>query len=174
MVCQAPSRERPERAAAFWISWTDWASMAGADRAQASAAAQMNRMKTSWASGRLDGGERLLDVLGRIFIILELARDIALVGSHIEMAVTAQAEQDGSGTSRGASVDCLVDSGTNGVRRLRSRQDALGARELQGGFEDGQLRIRHGVNVAELAQMADERRCAVITKAAGVNAGRNE
>ena len=48
--------------------------------------------------------------------------------------------------------------------------DALGLREQHGRLEDGVLRIGHRFEDAEVLQMADDRRHAVIPQPAGVDA----
>ena len=51
-----------------------------------------------------------------------------------------------------AAGERLVDGGADGVRRFRRRQDALGARELEGRLEDRQLRVRLGLDLPELSR----------------------
>ena len=52
--------------------------------------------------------------------------------------------------------------------------DALGAREQHAGLEAGDLVVGDGLDQAELLEVADHRRHAVVAQAAGVEAGRHE
>ena len=66
----------------------------------------------------------------RIALISELAREIVGIGLHVEMAVTAQIEQDGASSPRLLAFERFVDGAAHRVGGFGGRHDALGAGEL--------------------------------------------
>src|SRR3990172_1531499 len=79
---------------------------------------------------------RLLDLLRRVGVVLQLAGEVLVVGGEVEVAVAAEVEQDHPPLARLAGGQRLVDGGADGVGGLRRRQDALSAGELQRRVED--------------------------------------
>jgi hypothetical protein len=118
--------------------------------------------------------QRLLDLARRVFVVLELAAQVRLVGAEVEVAVAGEVEQDRLLLAFLLGALGLVDGHPDGVGRLRGRDDAFRARELQGGVERGELRHRLGLDHALVEQLADQRRHAVVAQAAGVQRGRDE
>ena len=80
-------------------------------------------------------GERGLDLLERVLVVLEAAVEVALVGGQVEVAVAAQVEQDDPRLAGLLGRERLVDRDPDRVGRLGRRQDALGPRELDAGLE---------------------------------------
>ena len=68
----------------------------------------------------------------------------------------------------------LVDRALDRMVRLGRRQDALDAGEVDPGLEALDLVVRDRLDQAEVQQVADHRRHAVVAQAAGVEAGRDE
>ena len=68
-------------------------------------------------------------------VVLQLAREVLVVGGEVEVAVTAQVEQDDAFFAGLFGRTRFADGGADGVRALRRRDDALGSRELDGGLE---------------------------------------
>src|SRR3989454_8408614 len=83
--------------------------------------------------------ERLLDLLGGVLVVLELAREKRLVGREVEMTVAAQVEDDRLPLALALAPERLVDGPAHGVGRLGCGQEALRPRELHGGVEGGDL-----------------------------------
>ena len=54
---------------------------------------------------------------------------MGVVGRHVEVAVAAEVEQDHAFVARPLRLLRLLDHDADRVRRLRRREDALGARE---------------------------------------------
>src|SRR5262245_1890388 len=115
---------------------------------------------------------------GQLFLIVvlvdELALEVADIGPHVEMAVAGHVEQNGLALALALAAQCFVDRATHRMRRLRRRHDPFAARELNAGFEAGDLVIGARLDQAELGDMRNQRRHAVIAQAAGMEAGRNE
>src|ERR1035438_921137 len=88
-----------------------------------------------------------------ILVILQLPRKIILVRAQVEVAVPAEAEQDGARPPFLAGEQGFVHGRADGVRRFRRRQNSLGARERHGGFEHRQLGVRPSLDLAELEQI---------------------
>src|SRR3990170_709304 len=118
--------------------------------------------------------EGLRDLLGRVLVVLELAREVGLVGREIQEAVPAQVEDDRLAFALLLGAEGLVDRAADRVGRLRRGQDALGARELDGRLEGGDLGHRDGLDHLLVVELADERRHAVIAQPARVERGRDE
>ena len=119
-------------------------------------------------------GEGVVDALLGELEVLHLARQVALVGGHVEVAVAAQRGQDhlllaGFGAALG-----LLDHGGERVRRLRRRDDALGPGEGHRGREALPLRLGHRLEQAELVHVREQRRHAVVAQPAGVHRVRDE
>ena len=68
----------------------------------------------------------------------------------------------------------LVDRRPDGVRRLRRRDEALGPGELDRRLEARVLGVGPRLEEAQLVQVADQRRHAVVAQPAGVDRGRPE
>ena len=88
--------------------------------------------------------QRFGDGFLRIFVILQLAGEEAVVGGHVEVAVAGQAEEDGLGLAGRLAAERLVNRGADGVAGLRRRDDAFGAGELDAGFKGRHLRHSDG------------------------------
>src|SRR3989449_3161335 len=84
--------------------------------------------------------ERLLDLLGGVLVVLELAREKRLVGREVEMTVAAQVEDDRLPLALALAPERLVDGPAHGVGRLGCGQEALRPRELHGGVERSEER----------------------------------
>src|ERR1700732_1012412 len=84
---------------------------------------------------------RLYCIVG-IRRIFELAAQIAVVGSHVEMSVPGKVEENRLSLARALARVGLVDCRTDRVVGLRSRYDSLGTGESQAGLESRAL--RHG------------------------------
>ena len=84
-------------------------------------------LPTARATGQLghldhrERGQRGLDLLERVLVVLEVAGQVALVGRQVEVAVAAQVEQDDLGLAGLAGRQRLVDRHADGVGRLRGR-----------------------------------------------------
>src|SRR5262245_16661444 len=127
-------------------------------------------------SGR-DGrqsGERHRQLLLVVVLVDELALEVADIGLHVEMPVAGHAEQDYLTLALALAAQCLVDRAAHRVGRFGRRHDSLAARELDAGFEAGELMIGARLDQAEAGDMRHERRHAVIAQAAGMEARRNE
>src|SRR5882724_8464829 len=118
--------------------------------------------------------ERLLDLRRRVRVVLELAGEVSLVGAEVEVAVAREVEENRLALAVALAPQCLVDRDADGVRRLRGRDDALGARELHRRLERRELGHRHRLDHALVVELADQRGHAVVAQAAGVKRGRNE
>src|SRR4030095_3252466 len=105
--------------------------------------------------------------LGRVLVVLELAGQERLVGAEVEVAVAGEVEENRLPLARLLAAQRLVDGHADGVRRLRRRDDGLGARELQGGLEGGELRYRDGLDHALVVELADQRGHAVVAQPTG-------
>src|SRR2546426_11516633 len=118
--------------------------------------------------------ERLLDLLGGVLVVLELAREKRLVGREVEMTVAAQVEDDRLPLALALAPERLVDGPAHGVGRLGCGQEALRPRELYGGVEGGDL--WHGDRLDDLlvVELADQGRHAVVAETARVERRRNE
>src|SRR5438552_3952260 len=118
--------------------------------------------------------EGLRDLLGGVLVVLEPAGQIGLVGAQVEEAVAAQVEDDGLLLALLLALERLVDGAADRVRRLRRRQDALGARELDRRLERRDLGDGPRLDDPLVVELADERRHAVVAEAAGVHGGGHE
>src|SRR3569832_973580 len=68
--------------------------------------------------------------LGLIILqVLQLASEIVHIRLHVEVAVSAEIEQDGTGSTFGLALERLLDCTLYCVVRLGRRQDPLGAGE---------------------------------------------
>src|SRR5206468_660615 len=84
----------------------------------------------SWqAFDRVQGTLHLALVQGDI---LELAREVVVVGRHIEVAVAGKVEQDGALLARLVGRLRNLQRPVNGVRGLRRRENSLASREEHG------------------------------------------
>src|ERR1022692_1967835 len=115
-----------------------------------------------------------VDIAARVFVILKLTAQIALVRSEVEVAVAAEAEQNDLCPAFFPRGDGFVHSGANRVGGFGRGQYSLGSGELQRCLEARQLRIGFGLNVPQVEQVAEQRRCAVVAQPARVDARRNE
>ena len=70
---------------------------------------------------------------------MQLAGEEGLVGAEVEVAVAREIEENGLPLAVPLAPQGLVDHHADRVRRLRRGNDALGARELDGGLERGDL-----------------------------------
>ena len=118
--------------------------------------------------------QRLLDRFSWIGVVLQRARQVGVVGGHVEVAVARQIEQNDPLLTRFAGAQRLVDRRSNGVRRLGRGNDALGARELDGRLEHAVLRVGQGLDHAVVDQLAEQRRGAVVAQATRVDGRRHE
>src|SRR6266480_2359960 len=118
--------------------------------------------------------ERLVHLLRRVLVVLELAGEERLVGREVEMAVAAQIEADRLPLAVSLASERLVDDAAPRVSRLGRRQDALRARELHGGMEGAHL--GHGDRLDDLlvVELADQGRHAVVAEAPRVQRRRDE
>ena len=85
------------------------------------------------------------------------------------MAVTAKSCEDHRLLAGLLRLQRLTDRERDRMGRLRRRDDALGARELDRSREALRLRNSLGLHEPELVDMRDERRHAVVTKATGMD-----
>src|SRR4051812_29878541 len=90
------------------------------------------------------------------------------------MAVARHVEQDGLALAIALAAQRLVDRTTHRMRRLRRRHDTLAARELDTGVEASDLMVGARLDQAELRDMGNQRRHAVIAQAARMEARRNK
>src|SRR6476620_2322846 len=81
------------------------------------------------------------DGFGGILVVLQLARAIGFVGSHVEMTVTAEIEEDHSLLAGCFGLQRLVDRAANGVAAFGRGNNPLGAGELDRSLKDAQLMI---------------------------------
>src|SRR5664280_1424519 len=118
---------------------------------------------------RLDGLERVLDFFGRVFVVLELPRQVPLVGSHVEVAMARQVEEDDLLLAGLLGNHRLVDRRPDRVVRLGCRDQAFGSGELDPRLEAGALMDAAGLDEALVLEEADLGRHAVVAEAAGVD-----
>src|SRR5437762_11626460 len=78
--------------------------------------------------------ERLVHLLRRVLVVLELAGEERLVAREVEMAVAAQVEDDRLPLAVSLAPERLLDAAAHRVSRLGPPQDPLRARELPGGM----------------------------------------
>jgi hypothetical protein len=90
------------------------------------------------------------------------------------VAVAAQRSEDDLGLARLGAVAGLADGRRDRVRRLRGRDDALGTGEADAGLEALGLADRLGLDQAQLVDVAEQRRHAVVAQPAGVDGVRDE
>ena len=90
------------------------------------------------------------------------------------MAVAAEVEQDGLGAALALAAQRLLDRALDGVGGLGRRHDALGAREQHAGGEAFALGVGAGLDQAQLLEVRDQRRHAVVAQPTGVEARRRE
>src|SRR5579885_476887 len=93
-----------------------------------------------YGEGR-DVAQGAFDFLSRQLVVFQLAGEVGIVGGHIEVAVTAEVEQDRLLLALFLAAQRFVDGRLDGVRRFRSRDDGLAAGKSDRGAEDIQLRI---------------------------------
>src|SRR6185312_6069725 len=120
------------------------------------------------ADGR-QAGERGLDLLARVLVVLERTVEIPLVRREVEVTVTTQVEQDDLRFARLLGGERLVDGDADRMGRLGRREDPLRAGERDADLERGPLMDGLRLDVAALLEEADQRRHAVIPQAAGVD-----
>jgi hypothetical protein len=96
------------------------------------------------------------------------------VGSHVEVAVAADVDEDHALLARLLGRLCLVEGGADRVRRLGRRDDPLAGgeahRRLEGGVLADRLRLDHPL----LDQRGETGRVPVVAQAAGVDGRRDE
>jgi len=90
------------------------------------------------------------------------------------MAVAAEIEDDGLRLAGLAAADRLVDHRADRVGGFGRGDCPFGAGEGHGGLEHRVLPHRHGLRLSNLHQVADERRHAVVTQPARMDARRHE
>ena len=90
------------------------------------------------------------------------------------MAVAAEVEENHARLAFGLGFESLVNGFGDGVIGFGRGYDALGARELHTGGEGVELLHGDGIGEPEIDDVRNQRRHAVITQAAGVNARRHE
>src|ERR1035441_3596715 len=96
-----------------------------------------------------------VDIAARVFVILKLTAQIALVRSEVDVAVAAEAEQKDLCPAFFPRGDGFVHSGANRVGVFGRGQYSLGSGELQRCLEARQLRIGFGLNVPQVEQVAE-------------------
>ena len=84
------------------------------------------------------------------------------------MAVTAKVEQNSLGLAFGLAPQCLDDRAFHGMVGFGCGHDALGPGEQHTGLETSDLVVSGGLEQAELVQVADHRRHAVVAQTASV------
>src|SRR5262245_60158694 len=93
------------------LPWAETAAGAAAAATLAAAPFKNSRRPTNTRSARdpRQVRERLVDLLGRVLVVLELAGEIRLVGGQIEEAVAGQVEHDRLPLAIGPASDSIVD-----------------------------------------------------------------
>src|SRR5204863_1078548 len=119
-------------------------------------------------------GKSLVDALLGELEVLHLARQVALVGGHVEVAMAAQRGQDHLLLTGFGAAPGLLDHGSERVRRLRGRDDALGPGEGDRGREALPLLPGLRLEQAELVHVRQQRGHAVVAQPAGVHRVREE
>src|SRR5262249_32901731 len=86
--------------------------------------------------------------LGRVLVILQPAREVGIVGSHVKVAVTGQVEENDALFSRLFGFQGLVYRSPDGMSRFWRWHNAFAARELYRCLEDRVLVIGLGIDDA--------------------------
>ena len=79
-----------------------------------------------------------------------MAAQVGIIRSHIEEAVPGEVEQDDLLLLLLFGLECLVDSGPDGVRGFRGRDGPFGLGKGHRRLEDRGLRIGNGFNHAQV------------------------
>ena len=82
-------------------------------------------------------------------LILEFAGEVLLVGRHVEMAVTAEVEEDGFAFAFALAAHGFLDGALDSVVGLRRGHDAFVAGEEHAGLEALTLGVRGGFDLAQ-------------------------
>ncbi len=102
--------------------------------------------------------------MGRILIILQFAVQVGLIGCHVKVPVTRQVEQDDALLAFSLGIQGLVDRHADGMGGFRSRDDAFGLGELDGGIERPDLRHCNRFDVAGIIQRRNTGSHAVVAQ----------
>src|SRR3990170_3746770 len=78
-----------------------------------------------------------LDLVRRVFVVLELPAPVGLLAADVEVAVAAQVEDDGAPLPLALAAQGLVHGAAHRMGRLGGWQDPLGGGELHGDLESG-------------------------------------
>ena len=116
--------------------------------------------------------DRLADLLIARREVLQRSGQILLVGVEVDHAVAREVEQDGFRHAFLLGFQRFADRRGDGVRRLRSRDDALGLGEQNACGEGLDLRHRLRLDQPVLHQLADDRAGSVVAQSPGVNVRR--
>jgi hypothetical protein len=93
--------------------------------------------------------QRFLNLLFRVFVILQLAGQVGVISGHIKVAVTTKEEEKGFGFTRFTAPNGLINGSLNGMGGLGGWDDTLGAGKFDRCFEDGHLVFRLGFNQSQ-------------------------
>src|SRR5262249_36210415 len=96
------------------------------------------------------------DCLSWIFVVLELACEIGIVGSQVKVAVATQVKKDYALLSGFLSLAGFFEDGGDGMGGFGGRQDTFMAGEEHGGFEDGFLIVGLSFYDAFLMKLRDQ------------------
>ena len=118
--------------------------------------------------------ERHGDFFRRILVVFQFAGLVVDVGLHVEVTMAAEVEENGARLAFRFGFEGLADGFGDGVVGFGRGHDAFGAGKLNAGSECIELLHGGGFGQAEIDDMRDQRRHAVIAQAAGVNSRRNK
>src|SRR5262249_139041 len=128
-----------------------------------------SRLRNRWHS--LLGSS---NCLGWILVILQPAREVGVVGSHVKVTMPGQVEKNDLLFSRFLCFQGFVDWRTDRVASLWCGHDAFATGELHCCLEDGVLVIGLGIDDTLFMQQGYQGSHAMVAQAAGVDTRRNE
>jgi len=90
--------------------------------------------------------EGLPDLFIRVFVVFQLFRQEHVIGGEVEVAVTAEIEDDHLLLLLLPALDGLVDGRTDGMSRFRSRDGSFRPGKEHGGLENRVLVVGYGLH----------------------------
>ncbi len=114
-------------------------------------------------------GQRLLYFLLGIGIVCQLAREVSIIGSQVEVSVPAMRYQDGLGFPFLFTLQGFINSYLDVVAGLGAGNNTLGASKGYSSFEGLGLVLRPGLNQTQSMEVADDGCHAVVAQSAGVD-----
>ena len=115
-----------------------------------------------------------MDFRFRVRVVFEFPREVLFVRDHVEISVTANADQDHALLALGLRIQSGIDATAQCVGWFRRRHDALGPCEPQSRLERLNLGIGDRLDMPTVHKLAEKRRGAVVAKATRVDSWWNE